>query len=151
MNYYTYRHKRNRLPKRVLSESEKKEIKDWKSTQRKVRKKKTKKVKKPRTYNNRIPRKYNVYIKSIHWENRKNAYYRKHKKQCYRCNSCEHVQLHHIVYKWQTFGSEADDTLVPMCHTCHDLFHSLYGVSGNMQKEMLDFEKDYQYSDNHCG
>jgi hypothetical protein len=93
----------------------------------------------------RVPKQYKVYIKSHWWEERKNKYWKTHTKQCYRCFTFEYVQLHHIKYSWQSFGNEPDDTLIPMCRDCHDTFHSIYGVKGNMMKEMLLFEEEHPF------
>jgi len=93
----------------------------------------------------RVPKQYKVYIKSHWWEKRKNEYWKKHKKICYRCGSCEHIQLHHIKYSWQLFGNEPDNTLIPMCQKCHDKFHTIYGVKGNMMQEMLLFEQEHPH------
>lgn len=104
-----------------------------------------KKKRKQRNYKNRIPKKYNVYIKSIWWEKRKNQYWQNHKKECYRCSSSNHIQLHHLKYENQTFGNEKDKTLIPMCQSCHNLFHSLFGSKKDMIDDMLLFETEYPF------
>lgn len=93
----------------------------------------------------RVPRQYNAYIKSPWWEKRKNRYWRQYKKVCYRCDSCEHVQLHHIKYGWTEFGREPDEWLIPMCEQCHKFFHSKYGVKADMTNEMKLFDEEYPF------
>lgn len=96
-----------------------------------------------RKYKNRVPRKYDVYIKSDWWAKRKNLYYKTHKRICSACDSAEYIDLHHLVYG--SFGKEKDENLTPLCRSCHDEFHSLNGVKGDMYKETLQFIKDKKH------
>lgn len=98
-----------------------------------------------RKYKNRIPQKYKVYIESKWWEERKNRYYRTHKKQCCVCGSKKHTQLHHLHYK--NLGNEKDEDLIPMCVYHHELFHELYGTKKVMHAEMQEFFEKYNTGD----
>lgn len=112
-----------------------------------VFRKKTKKKIKNRLYKKRVPKKYSVYIKSIHFEKRKNRYYKKFGKKCMCCGSTEYVQLHHVVYNNFEFGFEKDEDLSALCIQCHKDFHDTYGVKKDMKKDFNDFlEKKYYKS-----
>ncbi len=87
----------------------------------------------------RIPKKYSVYIKSKWWEERKNKYYRAHKKICTKCGSTDFIDLHHIIYNRSQFGCEPDVDLSPLCKKCHCAFHEIYGVKRNMTKFFKEF------------
>ena len=73
------------------------------------------------TYSPTLSPEYRGYIKSKKWQRRKAAYWRKHKRQCWACDSTRRVQLHHVFYgngkKW---GNEPDSWFVPLCaYPCH--------------------------------
>lgn len=89
----------------------------------------------------RVPKKYEAYIKSKHWERRKNRYYQTFGRVCVKCGSTKHIHLHHIVYDNELFGSEPDVDLSPLCEKCHKLFHDTYGVKKNCRKEFTEFLK----------
>lgn len=108
-----------------------------------------KKERKKREYLNRIPKKYAIYIKSKHWEKRKNQYYKIHRKICQACNSKTYIDLHHLLYG--NFGNEKDEHLTALCRECHEEYHTIYGVKGNMiddtnkfiieKREQVEFPK----------
>lgn len=106
--------------------------------------KKKQKEKTERKYK-RVPKQYKVYIKSHWWEKRKNEFWKKNRKICYRCQSSSYIQLHHIKYKSSDFGREKDTDLIPMCNGCHNLFHSLYGTKKDMNEDMLLFEQEHPH------
>lgn len=93
--------------------------------------------KRDRKYLNRIPKQYKVYIISHWWEDRKTAYYLNHKKQCVACGSSSYIVLHHLLYK--DYGLELDENLVPLCHGCHEEFHSTHKTKKDLRKETSDF------------
>jgi len=103
---------------------------------------KIKKKRKQRTYKNRTPRKYSVYIKSVHWERRKNNYWKKYQKKCCVCGSCKHVQLHHGKYDWNKFGIEPDSWMFPMCQYHHNDFHEAQKNKADMIAETLNYIND---------
>lgn len=70
---------------------------------------------------------YFEYIKSPLWQQRKTAYYRRHRKVCQACGSYKVIQLHHMEYG--NFGQEPDYALVSLCEICHKDFHKRYGGS----------------------
>jgi len=93
---------------------------------------------------NRKPRKprsisYKRYIKSSLWTDRKNKYYQEHSKQCLRCGSYEHVDLHHAIYDRPSFGNEPDNHLYPLCSDCHELFHKTHKLKKDMLQETIKF------------
>lgn len=124
----------DKIPKMVKSKGSM----EWKKLQKLEKKKRKEKVRKKRVYN-RIPRKYAVYIKSVHWEKRKNKYYKDFGKICFTCLTTNYIQLHHLKYEYNKFGEEPDDTLVPLCVGCHNEFHELFGVKKDMTKEFNEF------------
>lgn len=150
-DYYGYKFKRKNVSDLDLQkflQSERSKIKQkTKKVNTKLRKSKKKKGKQ-RKYKNRVPRKYSVYIKSIHWENRKNRYWREHGRQCCVCGSYKHVQLHHGKYGWTHFGNEPDDWMFPMCNSCHFDFHENNRTKADMLAETLNYiEENWQPHD----
>lgn len=93
--------------------------------------------KQKRKHKNRVPVRYKTYIESHWWEERKNVYYRTHRKMCEKCHSVEHVSLHHMLY--EDFGHEKDETLMPLCIDCHGEFHKIYGTKHNMIEQTKEF------------
>lgn len=91
------------------------------------------KKKKGARQHDRVPKQYKVYIKSQHWQNRKNRYYQANGRRCAVCNSAHFIDLHHRVYG--NYGSERDEDLVPLCKKHHEAFHQRYGVRGNMKTD----------------
>jgi len=85
----------------------------------------------------RIPKKYNLYIKSKHWDKRKNVFWKKHERKCVICGSSGFINLHHIVYG--NYGIEKDEHLVALCRYHHQLYHDTYKTKRNMEKETLEF------------
>lgn len=85
----------------------------------------------------RCPRDYKVYIASHWWEERKNRYYKTHRKICLACGSTEYVALHHMIYS--DYGNEKDEYLSPLCSHCHQELHTKYGVKQNLILETNKF------------
>lgn len=91
----------------------------------------------------RIPKKYSVYIKSSHWEKRKNQLFQKFGRTCVICGSCERISVHHLRYDNSEFGIEKDKDLVIICWKHHEQFHQLYGVKKNSHKDFVSFKKTF--------
>ena len=85
----------------------------------------------------RVPTRYGAYIKSKHWQARKNLYWQTHPRRCAVCDSASHIQLHHIVYGH--YGREPDEHLVALCAEHHAAFHRRYGVKCSMIKRTNKF------------
>ena len=64
---------------------------------------------------------YKRYLKSNAWAIRKNAYYKRHDRQCAACGSWKKIQLHHVSY--DNLGNEPDQDLVPLCFKDHRNAH----------------------------
>lgn len=104
------------------------------------------KVNKPRVNKRNKTSKYRTYIESPLWENRKNEYYKNHLKKCNRCGSCRYVSLHHMYYDYNTFGTEPDDILVPLCSSCHKEYHRIYGTKKDMIATTMSFIESFNKS-----
>lgn len=87
---------------------------------------------------------YNVYISSPAWIERKNKYYQTHAKQCTRCDSYDHIALHHTFYDRGLFGIEPDEHLVPLCQWCHSQYHKEYGTRKDMRLTTEYFIRKYK-------
>lgn len=68
-------------------------------------------------YNN-----YDDYIKSKHWQDKKQEYFRFHDRQCIECGSIKAIHLHHMTY--EHIGNERLSELIPLCEMCHKATHS---------------------------
>ena len=87
--------------------------------------------------------KYNNFLKSEWWKGLREKKLKK-KKQCYVCGNKLYLQVHHYNYRFKYSGSASKavkDTHL-LCSGCHQEFHRLYGVKGNMEKEMREFTKN---------
>lgn len=89
-----------------------------------------------------LPTNYKDYIVSRYWENRKEQYYRRHKKICFCCKSKDIIVLHHMVYA--NLGKEKDEHLLPLCKLCHEEYHRLNGVQMNMIDTTYSFVRSKQ-------
>lgn len=69
---------------------------------------------------------YRAYLKSAHWQNVKNRYYKTHEYICVRCGWRKGLQLHHLTYK--RVGREKMDDLIYLCRRCHMAEHGLLRV-----------------------
>jgi len=85
----------------------------------------------------RCPRTYKAYIKSKFWEERKNKFYQNVGRICAVCGSTNQMSVHHL--KYGSFGKERDEDLVALCWSCHEEFHTIYGVTRDCHKEFADF------------
>jgi len=107
-----------------------------------------KKVKKPKKEKKRktriIPVSYETYIKSNVWINRRNEYWKRHKKVCAVCLSTIFVELHHAKYS-EYNGKDKDNHLFPLCKSCHLEFHQEYGSSGDMLQDTKFFILSKRY------
>lgn len=87
--------------------------------------------------------KYQKYINSTKWERRKVSYYAHHPKVCRACAATELIHLHHHTY--DRLGKEADDDMVPLCESCHELVHNLHRLrGGSLTKVTMEFIEFYQ-------
>jgi hypothetical protein len=91
-----------------------------------------------RKYRKRVPKKYNVYIKSLSWEKRKNAFYKKFGRYCEICRSFDNIHLHHKFYG--QFGFEQDEHLVALCQTHHKELHDFIGKT---RKDMVEITNNF--------
>lgn len=123
---------RRKVYKVVRNKGDETELKEWKKIKKELKKSKKEKRK---VRDRKNPRSYKTYIESSLWAERKNAYYRKHKKECAKCKSTTMVQLHHMKYIKVLFGNEPNDHLIPLCINCHKDFHTQYGVKSDMIKD----------------
>jgi hypothetical protein len=85
----------------------------------------------------RCPRTYKEYIKSKFWEERKNSFYKTVGRLCAVCGSTNQMSVHHL--KYGKFGKERDEDLVALCWSCHEEFHTIYGVTKDCNKEFAEF------------
>ena len=62
---------------------------------------------------------YRAYLKSVHWQNKRNECFAIHGKRCKACNSVSGpIQVHHMDYT--RLGREsARYDLIPLCVSCH--------------------------------
>lgn len=74
---------------------------------------------------------YNQYLKSQHWQNIRNRYYKsklpKRINNICVCRVCEQdkpLSLHHRTYK--NMGNERLNDLILLCSECHHLAHSIH-------------------------
>ena len=80
----------------------------------------------------RVPKQYKVYIKSQHWQNRKNRYYQANGRRCAVCNSASST------YITRSMATTAASGMKTWCHSArshHEAFHQRYGVRGNMKTD----------------
>ncbi len=67
---------------------------------------------------------YNNYLKSSHWKNIKEAFFKKKRLRCIICHSYKKLNLHHINYK--NLGFEAEKDLKCLCQNCHTKIHKYH-------------------------
>jgi hypothetical protein len=70
---------------------------------------------------------YQQYLQSEHWQVFKLSKILQEDKTCLACNSWEHIQLHHMIYRDRWEDAELEDT-VWLCMKCHKIFHLRAGV-----------------------
>ncbi len=95
--------------------------------------------KKKESKRKRVPNKYDTYIKSKYWTARKNLFYQKFGRKCFKCGSSNKMSLHHLRYDNNLFGYEPDEDLVGLCWSCHEKFHQLYGVTKDSKEDFKLF------------
>jgi hypothetical protein len=64
---------------------------------------------------------YEDYLETKHWQQFKEKYAHKHKKQCTMCDNKENIHLHHITY--ERVGNETFEDVVYLCSGCHLKVH----------------------------
>lgn len=74
---------------------------------------------------------YEAYIVSPEWDERRRVFFSTHLQACSVCGTGEAVQLHHLVYEPERFGSEPDEDLLPLCMTHHDGVHALHAAKAD--------------------
>ena len=88
---------------------------------------------------------YKEFINSKEWVLIKDAWYKKYKKICLKCNSQKNIHLHHIVYPLLeydgrgTYRQVQDRHFISLCDACHKLYHDTYGVHMDMITTSIDF------------
>lgn len=93
-----------------------------------------------------IERTYREYIKSRHWEARKDAYFETNARECSLCGSGARVELNHIYYG--NFGFERDEDLIALCRRHHEELHAEIGVSKDMRYATAIFIERYRDASN---
>lgn len=61
---------------------------------------------------------YQEYLKSEHWEKKKEDFFTNRKYRCLLCGSRMKLEVHHLTYK--NLGNEKKIDLVYLCRFCHD-------------------------------
>lgn len=70
------------------------------------------------------------------WSNIRDAVLTRDKHVCDMCNSCESLEVHHIIPRIKN-GSDEPDNLVTLCYNCHKKLHREHGrPSINRSKEI---------------
>ena len=64
---------------------------------------------------------YREYLKTTHWANIRENCKKRHGEKCAVCNSPENIEVHHRTY--ENLGCEKPSDVIPLCDSCHDLFH----------------------------
>jgi hypothetical protein len=98
-----------------------------------------------RNTDNRIPRKYEIYIASSWWQARKNRYFRDFPRICKKCHTKKYIELHHLRYDSDEFGSERNEDLAPLCRWCHIDFHKRFGRKKNYHDDFSAFLRSDVY------
>lgn len=76
----------------------------------------------------------------------KKAVKRRNGNKCVKCDSFENLECHHIQNYAEFPELRLDlNNSVPMCHDCHQVFHILYGYSGNGRRQLKDFLGEAKY------
>lgn len=85
---------------------------------------------------------YNNYLQTTWWRKRKNIIYNSNKrgKSCYVCKNKTNIDLHHIRYFNKAgqnilFREKLKD-LIPLCRSCHMLWHSMYDKKELTEKHL---------------
>ena len=88
------------------------------------------------------------------WRSFKKAVKRRNGNKCVKCGSFENLECHHIQNYAEYPNLRLDlNNSVPMCGThpsgapgCHEIFHIIYGYSGNGRNQLKEFlgEKKYK-------
>ena len=69
---------------------------------------------------------YKEYLKTEDWKFAKNSVLVFWDHRCMICNSTKKLQVHHRTY--ERVGREQMNDLVPLCESCHTLFHYKMGL-----------------------
>ena len=64
---------------------------------------------------------YRAYLASDHWRQLRLDVLRRWGFRCAVCNSDQAVEVHHRTYV--RVGAERETDLLPLCRSCHQLFH----------------------------
>ncbi len=65
---------------------------------------------------------YSEYLKTDHWQQRRERALDRAGHHCQVCHSTERLEVHHNTYS--RLGHERDADLVVLCRNCHGLFHN---------------------------
>lgn len=75
---------------------------------------------------------YKEYLKSKKWQWKRNLVLKQHGSICKICESTKQIHIHHKRYEnsgGSILGRERTSDLVPLCSSCHSLWHSTHGYS----------------------
>lgn len=72
---------------------------------------------------NERKKQYNKYIQSEDWKMKREELFEDRGKQCEKCGSINHLQVHHLTY--ENFGNESLEDLQILCRGCHLELHDL--------------------------
>ena len=61
-------------------------------------------------------------------------------KSCHFCNSDDEIEMHHI-FPARFDGSDGEENLVPLCHTCHMKVEDLYRI---LLRELTTFDSELE-------
>lgn len=65
---------------------------------------------------------YSEYLKTAHWQLRRERALDRAGHHCQVCHAIELLEVHHNTY--ERLGHERDADLVVLCRNCHQLFHN---------------------------
>lgn len=71
-----------------------------------------------------MDKKYHEYLQSDEWKEKRKEIFEFIAKKCAKCKTTENIQLHHRSY--ENIYQESFSDVVPLCETCHKLFHSTF-------------------------
>lgn len=74
---------------------------------------------------------YHSYLQSDHWKKTRARTILLQGSKCRVCGSSKNINIHHRRYKYNgksILGREINQTLLPLCQDCHNLWHKLHGL-----------------------
>lgn len=73
-----------------------------------------------------MSKEYDEYLSSQEWKEKRELVFKNRWRACQKCNSTSNLHIHHGTYV-RVYKERLSDLYV-LCKSCHDLFHSKYGV-----------------------